>query len=168
MKVRGDEVSYAEIVEEQKTYFNSKVTLDLNYRIKALSQLKETIKTFERDIFQALKDDLNKSEFESYSSEVGVILQEISFTLKQLRRWAKPTKAKTPITHLGSRSYIYPEPYGVSLIIAPWNYPFQLCLAPLIGAIAAGNCAVIKPSELTPHTANIVGQIIQRTFPEDI
>lgn len=85
--------------------------------------------------------------------------------MRQLRSWTKPTKVKTPITHIGSTSYIYPEPYGTALIISPWNYPFLLAAAPLIGAIAAGNCAVIKPSELTPRTSAVFAKMIQDVFP---
>lgn len=115
---------------------------------------------------EALRTDLNKSEFDAYTSEIGFVLEELRFTVKHLRSWAAPKKVKTPVTHIGSNSYIYPEPYGVALIIAPWNYPFQLAVAPLIGAIAAGNCAIIKPSELTPKTSEVLETLIQEIFSE--
>lgn len=115
----------------------------------------------------ALKTDLHKSEFEAYTTEIGFVLEEIRFTLKHLKKWSKPTRVRTPITHFGAKSYVMKEPYGVALIIAPWNYPFQLAMAPLIGAIAAGNCAVIKPSELTPTTSSLINEMIRSTFPPD-
>lgn len=134
------------LVDKQKVYFRSGKTKDLVYRIAALQKLKDGIIRKEEQFIQALKADLNKSEFEAYTTEIGMILQEIRMVQKHLRKWAKVKKVKTPITHIGSTSYIYPEPYGVTLIISPWNYPFQLAMAPLIGAIAAGNCSIIKPS----------------------
>lgn len=115
----------------------------------------------------ALKTDLQKSEFEAYTTEIGFVLEEIRFTLKHLKKWSKPKRVKTPITHFGAKSYVVKEPYGVAFIIAPWNYPFQLAIAPLIGAIAAGNCAVIKPSELTPTTSSLLNELIRSTFPPD-
>ena len=125
------------------------------------------ISTNENKIMNALKTDLQKSEFEAYTTEIGFVLEEIRFTIKHLRKWSKPKKVRTPITHFGAKSYVMKEPYGVALIIAPWNYPFQLAIAPLIGAIAAGNCAVIKPSELTPTTSSLLNQMISNTFPPE-
>src|SRR5690625_4604160 len=115
--------------------------------MQSLDRLREVIKENEQNIMDALRTDLNKSEFEAYSTEIGVVLNEIRFVKKHLRKWMRPKRARTPMTHFGSSSHIYPEPYGVSLIIAPWNFPFQLSIAPIIGAIAAGNCVILKPSE---------------------
>lgn len=159
--------SYHTLINEQKAFFYSNVTKDLSFRINALNKLRETIRAYEQQILNALNKDLNKSEFEAYSTEVGYILAEIRFTLKHLLKWAKRKKVKTPITHIGTKSYLYPEPYGVVLIISPWNYPFQLAIAPLIGAIAAGNCAIIKPSEFTPNTSNLLCEMIQEIFPPE-
>ena len=116
---------------------------------------------------EALKNDLNKSEFDAYITEIGILLEEIRFTMKHLKKWAKPRKVKSSLAQIGSKSMIYPEPYGVTLIISPWNYPFQLAVAPLIGAIAAGNCAVLKPSELTPATSELLGKMISNAFPPE-
>lgn len=159
--------NYTTLIEKQKAYFKTNETKDIPFRLNALQKLKSAIQTNEIELMNALKSDLNKSEFDSYSTEIGVVLEEIRFTLKHLKAWSKPKSVKTPLTHIGSKSFIYPEPYGVALIISPWNYPFQLAIAPLIGAIAAGNCAIIKPSELTPKTSEIIASIIQDIFPEE-
>ncbi|PTM57822.1 aldehyde dehydrogenase [Desmospora activa] len=150
--------------EEQQLFFQSGRTREMDFRLQQLDALRNAIKKYEPQVLEALRQDLNKSEMEAYATEVGYLLEEIKFTRKHLRSWAKPQKVKTGKIHLGSKSLIYPEPYGVSLIIAPWNYPFQLALAPLIGAIAAGNCAVIKPSELTPHTSKLLAELVADTF----
>lgn len=157
--------NYNNIITDQKIYFLSNETRNINFRLNALQKLKTAIKSNEQTIISALHADLNKSEFESYTTEIGFIIAELSYTIKHLRSWAKRTKVKTPLTHFGSTSYINYEPYGVALIISPWNYPFQLAIGPLIGAIAAGNCAIIKPSELTPNTSQLLHDIIANTFP---
>lgn len=159
--------NYSSLVAKQQSYFRSEITKDLAFRLEALQKLRTAIKNNEHNLMDALKADLNKSEFDAYSSEIGFVLEELRFTIKHLRTWVKPKRVKTPLTHIGSASYIYSEPYGVTLIIAPWNYPFQLAIAPLIGAIAAGNCAVIKPSELTPKTSELLGKIISEIFSEE-
>lgn len=159
--------SYQSLVAKQRAYFCSNQTKNISFRISALHKLRTAIRNNEKQLLEALHTDLNKSEFEAYTAEIGIILEEIRHTLSHLQAWVKPVKVKTPITHFGSTSYIYSEPYGVALIISPWNYPFQLAIAPLIGAIAAGNCAVIKPSELTPKTSSILREIISGIFPED-
>ncbi|NLK27992.1 MAG: aldehyde dehydrogenase [Clostridiales bacterium] len=159
--------NYHNLVGKQQRFFHMGKTKDINYRINALQRLGASIKKNEDKLKEALKADLNKSELEAYMTEIGVVLEEIRFTLKHLRSWVKPQRVKTPLMLIGSSSYIYPEPYGVALIIAPWNYPFQLSIAPLIGAIAAGNCAVLKPSELTPRTSAVLEQMITKLFPEE-
>jgi aldehyde dehydrogenase (NAD+) len=158
---------YDFLIQKQRAFYMQGKTKSISFRIEMLNQLRNLIKTNEKTLMDALKQDLNKSEFDSYISEIGIVLEELRFTIKNLRKWAKPRRVKTSLTGLGSKSYIYPEPYGVALIIAPWNYPFQLSIAPLIGAMAAGNCAVIKPSELTPKTSNILRNIINENFPND-
>ncbi|TWE01700.1 aldehyde dehydrogenase (NAD+) [Neobacillus bataviensis] len=159
--------TYSSLINKQKSFFKTEKTKNLNYRIEALQKLRNAIKNNEKTLMEALRTDLNKSEFDAYTSEIGFVLEELRFTIKHLRSWAAPKKVKTPVTHIGSNSYIYPEPYGVALIIAPWNYPFQLAVAPLIGAIAAGNCAIIKPSELTPKTSEVLETLIKEIFPEE-
>ncbi|WP_425590625.1 aldehyde dehydrogenase [Guptibacillus hwajinpoensis] len=156
----------AEKITMQKEYYYTGETKSYSFRKKQLETLKEIIKEYETEILQALKDDLHKSEWEAYTTEIGFLLEEIKFTLKHLKEWMTPEKVKSPVTHFGSKSIIHREPYGVTLIIAPWNYPFQLQLAPLVGAIASGNCAVLKPSELTPAVSTLISKMIREVFPE--
>lgn len=153
-----------DLVQKQRDYFHKDETRSYSFRKSQLQKLKSVIKQNETNISKSLKTDLNKSEFESYTTEIGFLYAEINLVLKELKKWMKPTKVKTPTSHLGSKSYIYKEPYGVSLIISPWNYPFQLALAPVIGAIAGGNTVILKPSELTPSTSKLLKKIISETF----
>ncbi|MCR8644130.1 aldehyde dehydrogenase [Paenibacillus sp. N1-5-1-14] len=148
-------------VQQVKDYHRTGVTLDIEVRIEALRKLQDAIRRHEPQILEALKLDLNKSKFEAYSSEVGIVLAEIRHTLKHIRRWAKPKRTRTALIHFGARGIIYPEPFGTTLVIAPWNYPFQLSLAPVIGAIAAGNCVVLKPSEQAPHTSAALVKLVE-------
>lgn len=150
-----------------KTYFSQGHTRSYSFRAKQLKKLKAVIKHNEDAILAALHADMHKPTFEAFTSEVGVLYEEINFILKYLKYWMSPKPAPTPLVHFLSSSKIITEPLGVVLIIAPWNYPFQLLMAPLIGAIAAGNCAVVKPSEQTPHTALIIEKIITENFSED-
>ncbi|WP_042355819.1 aldehyde dehydrogenase [Bacillus rubiinfantis] len=159
--------TYQSLVTAQRNFFQTDQTRDVAFRLTALETLRSAVMQYEQELMDSLRADLNKSEFEAYSTEIGFVLEELRFTIKHLASWVKPQKVKTPVTHIGSKSYIYSEPYGVALIISPWNYPFQLALAPLIGAIAAGNCAVIKPSELTPKTSEVVEKIISECFPRE-
>ncbi|PMC40504.1 aldehyde dehydrogenase family protein [Bacillus sp. UMB0899] len=151
-------------VQLQKNFFRTGQTKSIDYRKRMLQALADQVRKNEKEICYALKLDLNKSETEAFVTEIGFLLEEIKFTLKHLDKWMKPEKVKTAKTHIGSKGIRVAEPYGVTLIIAPWNYPFQLQLAPLIGAIAAGNTAILKPSELTPHTSALLSQLIQDTF----
>ncbi|MGE8205094.1 aldehyde dehydrogenase [Heyndrickxia sp. NPDC080065] len=155
------------LIKKQKQFFATGRTKSVDFRIHNLEILKSIITDNEQSLMEALKKDLNKSEFEAYTTEIGFVLSEISFTLKNIRRWCKPKRVKTALTHFGSKSYVYKEPYGVALIISPWNYPINLALAPLIGAIAAGNCAILKPSELTPATSKLLHELISEYFPSE-
>jgi aldehyde dehydrogenase (NAD+) len=139
----------------------------VEYRIQALHNLREGIEKYQERILDALRADLNKSEAEGYGSEIRIVLGELDYTLEYLREWVAPRSVPTSSAMPDAVSTIYPEPYGVALIIAPWNYPFQLAFGPLIGAIAAGNCAVIKPSELTPATSRLISDLIQEIYPEE-
>jgi aldehyde dehydrogenase (NAD+) len=152
------------ILAEQKRFFQSGRTKDLAFRLRNLSRLKSAIVENEAAILKALKKDLSKSAYEGYLSEVGVVLNEIRLFSRKLKSWARPKRVKTPFVLWVASSRIYFEPYGIALIIAPWNYPFQLSIAPLIGSIAAGNCSVVKPSEYAPHTAAIISEIIAAHF----
>jgi len=151
-------------IQLQRAFFASGQTRSFAARQSALLRLREAIVRYESRLLAALKQDLNKGEFEAYSTELGLTLAELSYTLKHLRRWMKPIRKRTPLTHFGGKSFIIKEPYGVSLIIAPWNYPVQLTLVPLISAIAAGNTAVVKPSELAPHVSAVLMALIEETF----
>lgn len=158
---------YGEILRKQREFFATGQTKLLPYRLQQLKQLKQAIKEFEPQIIEALHQDLNKSELDAYSTEIGIIYEEINHSLKYLSSWSKPVRVKTPITHIGSKGYIYHEPYGIALIISPWNYPFQLAISPMIGAIAAGNCSVLKPSELSPHVSRVMCEMIHKNFSQE-
>jgi aldehyde dehydrogenase (NAD+) len=155
------------LVEKQNFFFHSGQTRNISFRLEQLKLLKSKIKAYEDKINQALRKDLNKSLLEVYATEIAMVYGEINHTVKNLRSWAKPSRVKTPLSHFGSTGYIYPEPYGLALIISPWNYPFQLVICPLAGAIAAGNCAIIKPSELCPNITGVIAELIQECFPEE-
>lgn len=146
-------------------YFNTGATRCIPHRIGYLKQLRAVILRQEGEILAALQADLGKSSFEGFVSEVGLVLEEINHAIRHLRRWARPRRAKTPLVHFPARSRIYPSPYGVVLVMSPWNYPFQLTMVPLIGAIAAGNVCLVKPSEYAPHVAEVMEQIITEVFP---
>lgn len=152
------------MLKEQQKFFQRGVTRQVDFRLAALETLQKAMKRHEAEIIQALKKDLGKSEFESYETEIGLIYEEIRFARRHLKRWARIKRVKTPLAQFPSRSYIQKEPLGSVLIIAPWNYPFQLAISPLIGAIAAGNTVVVKPSELSPATAEVIEKIIVETF----
>lgn len=156
-----------QIVKEQKEYFRNNSTLDIEFRIKALRKLRDIIKNSEESILEALQKDLGKSYFEGYATEIGMVYEEINEAIKKLKNWCKVEKVKSPIMYYPSKSYIYKEPYGVVLIIGPFNYPFQLIISPLIGAIAAGNCAVLKPSEHSVETSKVIENIINSNFKEE-
>lgn len=152
------------MISEQKNFYYNGQTKNIEFRKTQLLKLKQTIKKYEKEILHALNLDLHKSEFEAYSNEIGVVLDSIHYMLKNIDSWSKPTQVKTPIHFQPAKSFIVREPYGVVLIIGPFNYPFQLLIEPLIGAIIGGNTAIIKPSESSPHTAAIVKIIIEEIF----
>ncbi len=155
-----------ELLNQQDAYFRSHETLDLSFRIKQLKKLRGAISHFGPEIVKALHADLGKSEFEAFSSEIGMVQKELGTHLKKLKTWAKPKRVKTPIIAFPSSSYIQNQPYGKVLVISPFNFPFMLALIPAIGAISAGNVVVIKPSEYTKKTSEIVQKIIEYTFDE--
>lgn len=153
-----------QVKAEQEMFLRSGITLDVKFRIRQLKRLKEAIKAHDVLIYDALKKDLNKPVFESYVTELGSVYGEIDYMIKHVKDWAKPKRVPTSLAHFYSKSHIYQEPYGRVLIIAPWNFPIQLSFVPLVGAIAAGNCVVLKPSELAPYTARVIQQIIESVF----
>ena len=153
-----------DIFSKKREYFDNGNTKSYEFRIEQLRKLKKAIKDNEADILSALKIDLNKPEFEAYTSEIGFLYEEISLTIKNLKKWMRPKRVNTPLSLMPAKSRIVSEPLGVVLIIGPWNYPFQLLIAPLVGAIAAGNCAILMPSDLTPATSKLTEKIINETF----
>lgn len=156
-----------DVVQRQREFFMTGATLDVDYRINALKRLRASIKAHEKDIADALYKDLRKSELESYMSETGMVLDEIKYELKHIRKWSRNKRVKTPIAQFISKSFIVPEPYGVVLIMAPWNYPVQLCLEPLVGAVAAGNTVIVKPSAYAAEVSHCLACIIEEVFPPE-
>lgn len=157
-----------DIISSQREFFKSQKTKDLDYRLSLLRALKVEILANEQAVIGALNKDFKKSEFEGYLSEFGIVISELNFAIKNLKRWAKPKRIKSSLLTFPSKDYLYPEPFGTALIIAPWNYPFLLAMEPLIMAIAAGNTVVIKPSELTENTSKLITRIIKNVFPKTI
>jgi len=156
----------AQVLKQQKSIIHAGSTRSLEFRLQQLQALKRSVQQHEREIIQALHQDLRKPEFEAYSTEIGYLYDSIGHVMKNLHKWIKPERVRNPLVHFGSRSYIYSEPYGSALIIGPFNYPFMLVMDPLVGAIAAGNCAVIKPSEYTPHVSAVISKLISECFDE--
>ena len=154
-----------ELLQKQKDYFRTGETRDIEFRISKLKRLKKAIKIYEQKVLEALRKDLGKPEQESFFSEVGGIYASIDLFVKNIAKWTKARAVNTPIVQYGE-SYIEYEPYGSVLIIVPFNYPFQLAMEPLIGAIASGNTAVVKPSELAPETEKVISDIIREAFDE--
>lgn len=152
------------IYQEKRAYFDSGNTRSYHFRIAQLAKFKRAIQHYEKAILKALHDDLHKPAFEAFTSEVGFLYEEINFAIKNLEKWMRPKRVSTPLVLEASRSKVISEPLGVVLVIGPWNYPFQLLLSPVVGAIAAGNCTVIKPSNETPQTAKIIEKVIHETF----
>lgn len=157
-----------ELVEMQRAAFRVNHPYSVTERTRMLELLYVTIQNREDEICKALEADLGKSAGEAYMTEIGMVLSEISCMLAHLRKWAAPKRVHTPLTLFPGRSYILSEPYGVVLIMAPWNYPFQLTLAPFVGAIAAGNHCILKPSNHSPATSAVIARLIAHCFPMEI
>ncbi|MDN7241444.1 aldehyde dehydrogenase [Planococcus sp. N028] len=158
-------VDVEQMIEEQHDYFYTGATKSADFRIKQLDRLREAISAHQEEVMDALKQDLGKGEFEAYATEIGFVLDSITSMTKNIKEWMEPEKVKTPIHLQPAKSFIVREPYGSVLIIGPFNYPFQLVMEPLIGAIIGGNCAVVKPSEATPNVAAVIRSIIEEAFP---
>ncbi|MDY0133024.1 MAG: aldehyde dehydrogenase [Desulforegulaceae bacterium] len=155
------------ITEKQNDFFKKGHTLDIKSRKERLKKLLKAVENYNKIISSALNQDLGKSPEEALMTEIREVRKEIGFTIKNLSKWSKPKRVPTPITLLGSRSRIIPEPLGKVLIIAPWNYPFNLSIMPAIAAIAAGNTVIIKPSELAPATSSVISEMIGKTFEKE-
>ena len=157
------QLSVGDTLHNQRNFFKTGKTKNITFRLEQLRTLKRAVIKHQLSILEALKADLNKPEFEAYTGEIGVI-QEVDYAVKHINSWTAPKKAAIPLTHFPGSGRIYAEPLGVVLIIGPWNYPFQVIVSPLVGAIAAGNCAVLKPSEFAPHTSSVLAAVIQEYF----
>ena len=158
---------FSKLTEAQKQFFETGRTRDLAFRICQLQLLADAMRKNETVLGEALKKDLGKSAFESYATEIGFVLADIRYTIQNLQKWSAPKRVRTPLYLFPGKSKIQKEPYGSVLILGPYNYPVQLLAEPLVGAIAAGNCAVLKPSELTPHVSEAMYQIVHSTLKEE-
>jgi acyl-CoA reductase-like NAD-dependent aldehyde dehydrogenase len=157
----------SQTVADMRRYFNTGETRPVSFRVEQLRKLKSMIRSHEDEIIHARYNDLKKPPFESYASEIGIMYVEIEHAIRHVKSWSRPRRVATPIIHFLSSSRIYQEPYGVALIMGPWNYPFQLLIAPLVGAMAAGNCVVIKPSELAGDMSETLSKLISNYFQLD-
>jgi len=153
-------------VDDKREFFLNSNTITYEFRKRQLQKLKKMLKDNETDFYRVLNMDLNKSEDEVFTTELSMIYQELDFALRNLRSWMEPEKVAAPLTHKGTKNYIIKEPLGVVLIISPWNFPLQLSLIPAIGAIAAGNCVILKPSESAEATSHLMAELIQKYFDE--
>ncbi len=154
-------------VDRQRTYFRTGATLDVDFRLRALDRLAACIRANETAIGEAIRQDLGKSAFESYMCETGMVLSELRYMRTHLRRFARDRSVRTPLAQFHARSYVKPSPYGVVLVMSPWNYPFMLSLEPLVDAIAAGNTVVVKPSAYAPRTGELIARMLRVCFQEE-
>ncbi len=155
------------IYSQQKDFFNSFKTRDVNFRLQMLKAFRAAILKYEKRISDALYADLRKSPQEAYLTEISIVIQELDLHIAKIKKWSKPKRVPTPFYLLPSSSRVIYEPLGLSLIIAPWNYPFQLQMNPLVGAISSGCCAILKPSPDTPATAKVMEELVAETFPPE-
>lgn len=156
-----------QIFANQKHYFNSNATKGVSFRIEQLKRFKKLIKDNESLLYEAIYNDFGKSEFEAYTSELALLYHEINVCLKNIRRWSKKIKVSTGLANFPAKSYIIPEPLGVTLVIGAWNYPFQLSLVPAITSLAAGNTVILKPSELPSRSSKVMEKLINENFPQE-
>ena len=157
----------SELVKAQKAFFESGATLDIKGRLKYLKKLYSAIKNNLDGIHEGLKADLGKSGSESYMCETGLVLSEISHMIKNVKKYAKPHRVKTPIAQFASKSFYIPSPYGTVLVMNPWNYPFLLSMSPLVAAVAAGNTVVLKTSAYSPNTNEAIKKVLEEVFPPE-
>ncbi len=153
-------------LDAQKNFFLSGKTKEIEFRIKQLKKLRSLLKDHEQKLIDAVHADFKKSAFETYATEIGLVITDINFAIKNVESWSKPDTVSSSLVNFPSKNFIITEPYGCALVIAPWNYPILLALQPLVGAIAAGNTAILKPSELTPHTSGVIEELISKEFDE--
>ena len=160
-------ISVSQIVLRQREYFLTNETKSIDFRLKQLKKLKQSVEKYSDDIYEALWKDLHKCKEEAFLTELSIVINEINDHIKHLKKWAKPKKVKTPLYLMPSKSYVMYEPFGLALVIAPWNYPFHLMFAPLVGAISSGCCAVLKPSPYSQYTSEVMQMIIDDTFDKE-
>jgi aldehyde dehydrogenase (NAD+) len=162
--MENEEISL--ILEKQRLFFQNGGTQDVKVRLQNLKKLKALIIQFEPEIVKSLWTDFHKPEFEVIATETRLVISEINFLIKNLKKWSGPKRVRTPLVHFLSHSYILPQPYGQVLILSPWNFPFQLAFVPLAGALAAGNCVILKPSQQVPETVKVMQKILGLMPPE--
>ncbi|MBM3879828.1 MAG: aldehyde dehydrogenase [Verrucomicrobia bacterium] len=160
-------MDFSHLIQRQRALFQTGATRPFEYRRAQLVRLRDALRTHESRLLEALHADLRKSAYDAFATELGLVQSEIGHALRNLSAWMKAQRRRTPMLTWPARGWIRPEPYGVALIMGPWNYPVQLLLSPLVGAIAAGNCAVLKPSELAPQTAAALTGLVGDTFASD-
>jgi aldehyde dehydrogenase (NAD+) len=156
--------SIREAMAAHRAYFNTGRTRHVGFRRECLRELKGALLRYEEKLLDAFWEDLHKSPFEAFGTEIGIVSKEISLHMKHVRKWAKPRKVLTDLFNFYSTSRIYPEPYGVVLVMAPWNYPLNLALVPLVGAVSAGNCIMLKPAHYSRHVSEVIRELISETF----
>jgi len=156
--------NFTDILQKQRAFFAEGITKEVSFRLELLKKMEKWIVRHDEDIMAALKNDLNKPPFEAYATEIGTALDELRFMCKRLRRWNRPKRVTSNLKNFPSFGRIYPEPYGVTLIMSPWNYPFMLTVTPVIAAVATGNCAVVKPSAYSPATSSLIADMISEIF----
>lgn len=156
-----------QLIQKQRDWYSQGHTLPISFRLEALGKLKAAVRKHEKDIAAALQSDLGKSSTETYMCETGMTLSELSYMEKHIRRWWKPHRVPSPLAQFHASSFTVREPYGVVLIMSPWNYPFMLTMEPLVGAIACGNCCIVKPSAYSPATSAIIKTILAECFPPE-
>lgn len=155
------------LMQKQSAFFHSGKTFDIAYRIDALNRLEQAILKYEDSLYTALKKDLGKSKAEAYMCEVGLTLSELRYVRKHVSSWSRNRRVVTPLAQFHAKSFTVQEPYGIVLVMSPWNYPVLLTLEPLIGALAAGNCCVVKPSAYSPETSHVMAKLLGEAFPEE-
>ncbi len=160
-------MTITDIHKSQQVFFNSNKTKDINFRIEQLKTFKQLLKENEHLLYEAIYDDFGKSKFETYTTELALIYHEINGFIKNIKKWSKRKHVATGIANFPAKSYIIPEPLGVTLVIGAWNYPYQLSLAPVVAALGAGNTVILKPSELPAKTSQVMAKIINNNFPHD-
>jgi len=157
-------MNLSELIEHQRIFFNTNQSKDISFRIDQLKKLNALIVRYEREMIEAIYQDFGKSEFDVYTAEFSILYSDISVALKNLKKWSKWKRIRTNMTNFPAKSYIVPEPFGVTLVIGAWNYPYQLSLAPVIAALAAGNTVILKPSELPENTSKVMAKMINENF----